>query len=119
MNDTYILESAVETVYERPEEHGEPEDTFSLIAEFWSSYLDIDIDDTDVAKLFILMKVARSAEGHYDEDNPEDVAGYAENWARLEQEEPEPNYGTAGSGQTVYCIRCDSTVNPRGHACND
>jgi hypothetical protein len=84
--ETHILEQAIETVYNRPEKHGEPEDTFGNIANVWSWYLDTEICDTDVAKMFILMKIARSKEGHYDEDNPEDVAGYAENWARLMEE---------------------------------
>lgn len=82
--NTEILDQAAETVYSRPDQHGEPEDTFESIARFWSDYLEVDISETDVTKMFILMKVARSKEGHYDEDNPEDVAGYAENWARLQ-----------------------------------
>jgi hypothetical protein len=82
--NTEILDQAAETVYNRPDQHGEPEDTFESIARFWSDYLEVDISETDVTKMFILMKVARSKEGHYDEDNPEDVAGYAENWARLQ-----------------------------------
>lgn len=83
-HDTYILEQAIETVYSRPDQHGKPEDTFGAIAAFWSDYLDVEVTDTDAAKMFILMKIARSKEGYYDEDNPEDVAGYAENWARLQ-----------------------------------
>lgn len=82
--NTEILDQAAETVYNRPDQHGEPEDTFESIARFWSDYLEVNISETDVTKMFILMKVARSKEGHYDEDNPEDVAGYAENWARLQ-----------------------------------
>lgn len=82
--ETEILEEAARTVYERPDTHGEPEDSFADIAEVWSWYLDIDISDVDVCKLFILMKMARSKNGHYDEDNPVDIAGYAENWGRLE-----------------------------------
>ncbi len=85
-HDTYILEQAAEIVYSRPEQHGEPEDTFDEIAGAWSWYLGVDVSEIDAAIMFILMKIARSKNGHYDEDNPADVAGYAENWARLEEE---------------------------------
>ena len=90
-HDTYILEQAAQIVYERPEQHGEPEDTFNSIARFWNAHLasigipNNPLDAVDVAKMFIEMKIARSNEGHYDEDNPIDVAGYAENWGRLEE----------------------------------
>lgn len=85
MTDTHILDEAKETVYSRPEKHGEPEDSFGEIADGWSWYLGVDVSETDVAKMFVIMKVARSKNGHYDEDNPRDIAGYAENWARLSE----------------------------------
>lgn len=81
--ETYVLEDAIETVYERPDQHGEPEDSFSRIADFWSTYLDTHIDADQVAMMMALLKVARSAEGVYDDDNPRDIAGYVENYARL------------------------------------
>jgi len=81
--ETYILEDSIETVYSRPDQHGEPEDSFATIAAFWSSYLGIDIEPHEVCDLFILLKVARNSEGVYHADNPEDIAGYAENYARL------------------------------------
>lgn len=85
--ETYVLDAAKRTVYERPDQHGEPEDSFALIAELWSDYLGIDIEDYEVCDLFILMKVARNQQGVYHEDNPEDIAGYAENYARLRSEQ--------------------------------
>jgi hypothetical protein len=86
VEDTYILDSAKQTVYDRPDQHGEPEDSFAIIADFWSNYLGIEIEPHEVCDLFILMKVARNREGVYHEDNPEDIAGYAENYARLRGE---------------------------------
>lgn len=84
---TYILEDAIETVYDRPDKHGEPEDSFAIIAEWWGDYLDIEIEPHEVCDLFILLKVARNKEGVYHEDNPEDIAGYAENYARLRNDD--------------------------------
>ena len=89
-HDTHILHSAIETVYERPETHGEPEDSFGLIADLWGDFLDIELEDWEVANMFVLMKVARNREGIYHEDNYEDIAGYAENGARLH---PRPGLG--------------------------
>lgn len=85
--DTYILDDAIETVYSRPDNHGDPEDSFGTIADLWSGYLDVDVDPADVANLMVLLKVARNREGHYHEDNWVDIAGYAENGARLESDE--------------------------------
>lgn len=84
--DTYILDEAAETVYDRPDQHGDPEDSFAKIAGLWSSYLDTEIEDYEVADLMILLKMARSSEGVYHEDNYVDAAGYAENAARLRNE---------------------------------
>jgi hypothetical protein len=82
-DDTHILEEAIKTVYDRPDTHGEPEDSFDRIAVMWEAYLDTTVSAADVANLMVLLKVARNAEGHYHEDNYTDIAGYAENGARL------------------------------------
>jgi hypothetical protein len=88
-NPTEILDKAAEIVYDRPDSHGEPEDSFKTIAEMWNGYLrgggipDPNIRPHDVANMMVLLKVARNAEGHYHEDNYVDIAGYAENGARL------------------------------------
>lgn len=87
VGDTFILEEAIETVYDRPDKHGKPEDSFGLIADFWGDYLGVEIEAHEVCDLFILMKVARNANGIYHQDNAEDIAGYAENYARLRGEE--------------------------------
>lgn len=91
IQDTRILGKAAETVYSRPDAHGEPEDSFETIGRLWHDYLyakmgdsgSISVDAEDVANMMILLKVARNAEGHYHEDNYVDIAGYAENGDRL------------------------------------
>ena len=88
-HDTHVLEEAIETVFDRPDTHGEPEDSFRTIAGLWNAYRGFPEDHItpeDVANMMILMKVARNSEGHYHEDNYVDIAGYAENGARLNQE---------------------------------
>lgn len=82
--ETHILDKAKETVYERPDDHGEPEDSFDRIASMWTAYLDTEVTASDVANLMVLLKVARNAEGQYQEDNWVDIGGYAECGARVE-----------------------------------
>jgi hypothetical protein len=84
--ETFVLDKAEEAVYERPEAHGDPEDSFDRIASMWSGYLDTQIEASDVANLMVLLKVARNAEGQYLEDNWVDIAGYAECGARLQSD---------------------------------
>lgn len=70
---------------ERQNVYGAPEDSFKLIAQYWSTYLDskgyalIDgrdiINADDVALMMTLLKVAREANQHK-RDNIVDAAGY-------------------------------------------
>lgn len=72
-----ILTKAKEIVTgEREEQYGSPEDNFSLISEFWSDYLGVDIVAEDVAAMMILMKLAR-IRGGGSLDSWIDIAGYA------------------------------------------
>lgn len=84
--ETYILDKAERTVYQRPEAHGNPEDSFETIASMWTAYLGAQVTASDVANLMVLLKVSRNAEGQYQEDNWVDIAGYAENGARLQSD---------------------------------
>ena len=89
IEETEILEDAARVVYERPDTHGEAEDSFERIAHLWNGYLvseeffDPNITSEDVCNMMMLLKIARNAEGHYHKDNYVDLAGYAENGARL------------------------------------
>ena len=72
-----ILTKAEEIVTgEREDQYGSPEDSFSLISEFWSDYLGVDIVAEDVAAMMILMKLAR-IRGGGSLDSWIDIAGYA------------------------------------------
>ena len=62
---------------DRNAEYGEPEDSFNLIANLWSSYLHTKVLPQDVAALMILMKVARLQVNPTHRDSWVDVAGYA------------------------------------------
>lgn len=90
LDETYALGDAYETVYDRPDTHGQPEDSFARIAGMWRAYLmgkeTDELDAVDVSNMMSLLKIARSAEGHYHQDNWVDLAGYAENSARLANE---------------------------------
>jgi len=90
-SDTCVLEDAIESVYDRSDIYGKPEDSFRTIAEMWNSYLsaeeiDPNITPHDVANMMILLKVARNAGGNYHKDNWVDIAGYAECGAKSENE---------------------------------
>lgn len=95
MDDTEILGKAAETVYDRPGSYGAPENTFLTISEKWTAHIrallraqgigpgPFTLEPSDVADMMVDLKTSRNAEGHYHEDNYTDIAGYAENGARL------------------------------------
>lgn len=82
-----ILKEALECVTgERELQYGSPEDSFSLIANFWSDYLKagcvtddgaVYICADDVAAMMALLKIARICTGAGKADNWVDLAGYA------------------------------------------
>lgn len=57
--------------------NGNPEDTFKMIADFWSVYLGVAITPADVAIMQGLLKVARSKHNPTNSGNYVDLAGYA------------------------------------------
>lgn len=82
-----ILREAIRTVCEdRNTQYGEPEDSFHVIAEFWTTYIrekcvsqdaiDVCISEEDVGMLMVLFKVARAICGTK-ADTYIDIAGYA------------------------------------------
>ena len=72
-----ILDTAKEYVTkDRAADHGDMEDNFQRIAEFWSVHLDQLIDAHDVAVMMTLLKVARIKSNPYHMDNFIDGAGY-------------------------------------------
>lgn len=72
-----ILEAAEKCVCgDRDKQYGSPEDSFKLIAQLWSAYLERQVMPRDVAAMMGLMKIARIRAGKKD-DNWVDLAGYA------------------------------------------
>ena len=61
----------------RTDEYGQPEDSFSKVAKYWSVYLDREITSLDVANMMMLLKMARMTYGGGSIDNYVDIAGYA------------------------------------------
>ncbi len=62
---------------ERQDAYGNPEDSFSMIAELWTAYLDKYVSPQDVAIMMALFKIARQKAGKGKRDNFVDMCGYA------------------------------------------
>lgn len=78
MNRNDILDTSKKIINgERQGTYGNAENSFAVIAGFWSVYLHKPISPADVANMMILMKVARNSSGVYKEDNWIDICGYA------------------------------------------
>jgi hypothetical protein len=78
-----VLKTALEVVTkDRNTTHGNPEDTFKVIADYWNVYLTerletlVELDGHDVAMLQLLLKVGRAHNGFH-LDNYVDIAGYS------------------------------------------
>ena len=86
MNRGNILKKAQETINgNRQDSYGNPEDSFSIIAEYWTTYLqaqkvitnsEIKINKKEVAVMMTLLKIARTSGQKYSEDNYCDGIGY-------------------------------------------
>lgn len=82
-----ILKEALQCVNgEREQQYGSPEDSFMVIAELWTVYLEhkcvedngvVLLHPEDVAAMMALLKIARICTGKYKGDNWVDLAGYA------------------------------------------
>lgn len=72
-----ILETATQYVTkDRAADHGNMEDNFKLIAEYWSLHLDCDVAADDVGVMMALLKVARMKGNPTHMDNYIDGCGY-------------------------------------------
>ena len=72
-----ILDAARAAVtQDRQATHGNPEDTFGLIAAYWSAHLDTPVSATDVSVMMALMKLARIKGNPSHADSFIDAAGY-------------------------------------------
>lgn len=75
---------------DRDREYGTPEDSFSLIADLWTTYLRerVVIAPRDVAAMMALLKIARISRS-CKSDNWIDLAGYAACGGELDDQESE------------------------------
>jgi len=79
------LDEAKKTICgERQDVYGSPEDSFAIIAQYWSTYLaarqtdlDAPLDSKDVAHMMVLFKMARVQGQAPKRDNYVDLCGYA------------------------------------------
>lgn len=77
MNRAQVLDTAKQYVtQDRNATHGEPEDSFGLIATYWSAHLDYDVSAADVAVMMTLLKLARLQANMGNAENWVDGAGY-------------------------------------------
>lgn len=77
MTRAEILDRAKKCVCEdRESQYGSPEDSFELIAELWTVYLDYGLSPADVAIMMSLLKIARIATGRFKADSYIDACGY-------------------------------------------
>ncbi|WP_037373564.1 DUF6378 domain-containing protein [Sediminimonas qiaohouensis] len=73
-----ILDAAAQAVtVDRAATHGDMEDNFDLIADYWSAHLGIDVRPHDVALMLVMLKAARARGNPVHADNWVDIAGYA------------------------------------------
>ena len=77
-----LLDEARETITgDRQDQYGAPENSFSIIGDYWTAYLkakkDLLITALDVAHMMILFKVARCQGQKVSRDNYRDMAGYS------------------------------------------
>ena len=83
MNRKEYLQTAEQTICnDRQDTHGKPENTFGLIAEYWSVYLsklinkEVHVNADDVAAMMVLFKMARFQTTKAHVDNVVDGIGY-------------------------------------------
>lgn len=75
-NKNILIEADEITGGSRQEDYGSPEDSFQRIADYWELYLKTHVSPVDVARMMILLKLARQ-EHSPKRDNLVDIAGYA------------------------------------------
>jgi len=77
MNRAEILDTAKTYVTkDRNTTHGNPENSFGIIAAYWSAHINKNITAADVAVMMTLLKLARIKTNAANEDNWIDGAGY-------------------------------------------
>lgn len=62
---------------DRQDQYGDAEDSFGLIAAYWSAHLDAHVSAHDVAVMMVLLKLARARANPAHADSYVDAAGYS------------------------------------------
>lgn len=81
--EQYLKQVASIVCKDRNIAHGDAEDNFATIAEFWSVYVQrrfgvtFQLNALDVADMMVLFKVARAAANPLNAENRFDIGGYA------------------------------------------
>lgn len=75
--DPILLEASQIINGVREGQYGKAENSFAIIAEFWSTYLDYTITSVQVAMMMSLLKIARTKNMPTHKDSFVDLAGYA------------------------------------------
>ena len=89
MNRKEILEAAAQCVtVDRAATHGSAEDTFGLIAAYWSAHLDTQVASYDVAVMMGLFKLARMKGNPAHTDSAIDACGYISIGGEMGGEKP-------------------------------
>ncbi len=70
-------EAARLIVADRARQHGDALECHHMIALLWTAYLGRKLGSVDVARMMVLLKVARSLSGELNTDDFRDMAGYA------------------------------------------
>ena len=88
---TEILDKAKQLVnVERATEHGDMEDNFTTISEYWSLHLDYYVSPSDVGVMMTLLKLARIKSNPSNPDSWIDSCGYMACGGELVADKPEP-----------------------------
>ncbi|MEK9694275.1 MAG: DUF6378 domain-containing protein [Candidatus Poseidoniales archaeon] len=64
------------TSSDREVEHGDASKNFEMVADFWSTYLGVDVFPHEVPMMMVLYKIARTTENPTNIDNYVDTCGY-------------------------------------------
>ncbi len=93
ISSSLILHQAAKLVDgDRDNQHGNKHDNFRNIATMWNAYINtmkhpLKLQSKDVAKMMVLLKLARTQTGNFNEDDYVDMAGYTGCAAELEDHE--------------------------------
>lgn len=118
MNRREVLEAAIKCVcQDRQDQHGNPENTFAMIADMWEMYLahkyqiDFSLDPEDVCVMMVLFKAARFAIGKPNIDNAIDGAGYFALAGELQKKRPSQSLSEAFNLHSpTFGVRTDPSL---------